>query len=66
IGAQMFIKDIEQRNIANRIAHEVKYREIASSPLFQKEYTFSLYFPHYNLDKFPLLKPEYDKIPLKQ
>ncbi|MFW9989461.1 MAG: ASKHA domain-containing protein [Candidatus Odinarchaeota archaeon] len=65
IGAQMFIKDIEQRNIANKIAHDIKYREIATSPLFQKEYTFSLYFPHYDLDKFPKLKQEYDKIPLK-
>ena len=65
IGAQLFIKDIEQRTLANEIAHEVKYREIASTPSFQKEYTFSLYFPHYNLDRFPLIKQEYDKIPLK-
>ncbi|MFX1276359.1 MAG: ASKHA domain-containing protein [Promethearchaeota archaeon] len=58
-GAQLFIKDYEQRNLANKIAHEIKYREIASSPLFQKEYTFSLYFPHYDLDRFPLIKEEY-------
>jgi uncharacterized 2Fe-2S/4Fe-4S cluster protein (DUF4445 family) len=65
IGAQLFIKEIEQRNKANKIAHQIKYREIASSPTFQKEYTFSLYFPHYNLEKFPVLKQEYDEIPLK-
>jgi uncharacterized 2Fe-2S/4Fe-4S cluster protein (DUF4445 family) len=65
IGAQLFIKDIEQRTIANEIAHKVRYREIASNPLFQKEFIFSLYFPHYDLNKFPLIKPEYDKIPLK-
>ncbi|MFX1375111.1 MAG: ASKHA domain-containing protein [Promethearchaeota archaeon] len=65
LGAQLFIKDFEQRDLANTIAHEIRYREIASSPLFQSEYTFSLYFPHYNLDKFPILKQEYDNIPLK-
>ncbi|MFX1452510.1 MAG: ASKHA domain-containing protein, partial [Promethearchaeota archaeon] len=64
IGAQLFITDIEQRNIANKIAHEVKYREIASSPSFQREYTFSLYFPHYNLDKFPSLREKYEEVPL--
>ena len=65
LGAQLFIKDFEQRNLANSIAHKIKYREIASSPLFQMEYTFSLYFPHYNLDKFPTIKHEYNEIPLK-
>lgn len=65
IGAQLFIKDIEQRDLANKIAYEIKYREIASVPSFQKEFTFSLYFPHYNLDRFPLIKQEYDEIPLK-
>jgi len=65
VGAQLFIKDFEQRNLANKIAHKIRYREIASSPLFQSEYTFSLYFPHYNLDKFPMIKQEYNQIPLK-
>ena len=65
MGAQLFIKDIEQRYLANKIAYEIKYREIASLPSFQKEFTFSLYFPHYNLDRFPLIKQEYDEIPLK-
>ncbi|MFX1420373.1 MAG: ASKHA domain-containing protein [Promethearchaeota archaeon] len=65
VGAQLFIRDCEQRNLANEIAHKIKYREIASSPLFQKEYTFSLYFPHYNLEKFPNLIEKYNKIPLK-
>ncbi|MFW9865731.1 MAG: ASKHA domain-containing protein [Candidatus Thorarchaeota archaeon] len=65
VGAQLFIKDLEQRTLANSIAHKIKYREIASLPLFQKEYTFSLYFPHYNLDLFPMIKHKYNKIPLK-
>ncbi|MBY8985731.1 MAG: DUF4445 domain-containing protein [Candidatus Lokiarchaeota archaeon] len=65
LGAQLFIKNLEQRSLANEIAHKIRYREIASSPMFQSEYTFSLYFPHYNLDKFPKLKLEYNQIPLK-
>ncbi len=65
VGAQLFIKDFEQRYLANEIAYKIRYREIASSPIFQSEYTFSLYFPHYNLDKFPTIKQEYDQIPLK-
>ncbi len=63
-GAQLFIKDYEKRKFANKIAFETKYIEIATSPIFQKEYAFSLYFPHYNLDKFPNLKEQYNKIQL--
>ncbi|MFX1573431.1 MAG: ASKHA domain-containing protein [Promethearchaeota archaeon] len=65
VGAQLFIRDIEQRTLANKIAHKIRYREIASSPLFQKEYTLSLYFPHYDLDKFPNIRKEYNELPLK-
>ncbi|KON26970.1 hypothetical protein AC481_06050 [miscellaneous Crenarchaeota group archaeon SMTZ-80] len=65
IGAQLFLKDFEKRNLANEIAYKIKYYEIASSPLFQKEFAFSLYFPHYELDKFPSIKEEYRELPLK-
>ncbi|MFX0030081.1 MAG: ASKHA domain-containing protein [Candidatus Hermodarchaeota archaeon] len=65
LGAQIFIKNLEQRRLANQIAHKIRYREIASSPMFQSEFTFSLYFPHYDLDKFPKTKQEYNQIPLK-
>ncbi|MFX1256899.1 MAG: ASKHA domain-containing protein [Promethearchaeota archaeon] len=65
IGAQLFVKDFKQRNFANKIAFNIKYYEIASSPLFQKEYALSLYFPHYELDKFPSIKEEYRDLPLK-
>ncbi|MFX1568332.1 MAG: ASKHA domain-containing protein [Promethearchaeota archaeon] len=64
VGAQLFIKDFEQRDIANNIAYKIKYRNIASSPKFQMEYAFSLYFPHYNLNRFPKIKQEYTEIPL--
>jgi uncharacterized 2Fe-2S/4Fe-4S cluster protein (DUF4445 family) len=58
-GAQLLITDHEQREIADRIAHEIRYQEIASNPLFQKEYKFSLYFPHYDLERFPMLSEEF-------
>jgi len=62
-GAQLFITDYEQREIADRIAHDIRYQEIASNPLFQKEYKFSLYFPHYDIERFPSLKEEFKDIP---
>ncbi len=61
-GAKLYLTDFEQRKFANKIAFETKYREIANSPLFQKEYALSLYFPHYNFDKFPNLKEQYSEI----
>ena len=64
IGAQLLLKDYEQRMLANKIAFDVKYYEIASSPQFQKEYTSSLYFPHYNLENFPSIKEIYRDLPL--
>ncbi|MFX1393378.1 MAG: ASKHA domain-containing protein, partial [Promethearchaeota archaeon] len=65
MGAQLLLKDFEKRDLANEIAYKIKYYEIASSPLFQKEFAFSLYFPHYELDKFPSIKEEYRELPLK-
>lgn len=60
IGAQRFIESYKMRDLANEIAHKIKYYEIASSPKFQKDFTFSLYFPHYDLDRFPSLKEKYE------
>jgi len=65
LGAQMFIKNVGFRNIANDIANKIKYYEIASNKLFQKEYAYSLYFPHYDIERFPSLIENYKEIPLK-
>jgi len=65
LGAQMFIKNVKFRQLANQITNQVKYYEIASSKLFQKEYAYSLYFPHYNIEQFPTLKEFYKDIPFK-
>ncbi|MHA1728866.1 MAG: ASKHA domain-containing protein [Promethearchaeota archaeon] len=62
MGAQLCLKDVEQRDLANDIAFKIKYHEIASLKRFQKEYAFSLYFPYYTLDDFPSLKESYENI----
>ncbi|MHA1872254.1 MAG: ASKHA domain-containing protein [Promethearchaeota archaeon] len=65
MGAQYCLKNTELRNLADEMAHKIKYYEIASSPIFQHEYAYSLYFPYYDLDKFPSLKEEYKDIPVR-
>lgn len=65
LGAQLCLKNTELRNFANEIAYKIKYHEIASSPLFQKEYAYSLYFPYYILEDFPSLFEEYKEIPFR-
>jgi uncharacterized 2Fe-2S/4Fe-4S cluster protein (DUF4445 family) len=61
----MCLKDIEMRDFANEIAHNVKYFEIASAKNFQKEYAFSMYFPHYQLERFPSLEEIYHELPTR-
>jgi uncharacterized 2Fe-2S/4Fe-4S cluster protein (DUF4445 family) len=56
---------MDYRKLANSIAFKVKYYEIASSPKFQKEYAYSLYFPHYDITRFPHLEEYYSSIPFK-
>ncbi len=65
LGAQMCLKDTKMRTLANNIAHKVKYFEIASAKDFQKEYAFSMYFPHYKIDRFPSLEDIYHEVPLR-
>ncbi|MCP4764388.1 MAG: ATP-binding protein, partial [archaeon] len=65
LGAQLCLKNTDSRDHANDIANKLKYYEIASSPLFQKEYAYSLYFPYHNIEKFPSLKEEYENIPFR-
>ncbi len=64
-GAQLCLKDKEIRKFANEIAHKVNYFEIASAKDFQKEYALAMYFPHYDLNRFPSLKEIYQNIPLR-
>lgn len=65
LGAQLCIRNLTYRTLANSIAYQVKYYEIASSPKFQKEYAYSLYFPHYDLSRFPNIEQDYKSIPFK-
>jgi uncharacterized 2Fe-2S/4Fe-4S cluster protein (DUF4445 family) len=65
LGAQMCLKDKEMRQFANEVANKIKYFEIASAKDFQKEYAFSMYFPHYEMNRFPSLEKIYREIPLR-
>jgi uncharacterized 2Fe-2S/4Fe-4S cluster protein (DUF4445 family) len=65
MGAQLCLKSAKMRYLADDLAYRVKYHEIASSPIFQHEYAYSLYFPYFDLNKFPDLKEFYKDIPTK-
>jgi len=65
MGAQICLKSAKMRYLADDLAYRVKYHEIASSPIFQHEYAYSLYFPYFDLNKFPDLMEAYKDIPTK-
>ncbi|MHA1684665.1 MAG: ASKHA domain-containing protein [Promethearchaeota archaeon] len=65
LGAQFCLKNNDYRVVANDIAFKAKYHEISTSPRFQREYAYSLYFPHHDLEKFPTISEQYEDIPLK-
>jgi uncharacterized 2Fe-2S/4Fe-4S cluster protein (DUF4445 family) len=52
-GARMSLISKEMREYAEEISRKVKYFELAASKEFQEEYIKSLYFPHYNLERYP-------------
>nr|MDO8086109.1 ASKHA domain-containing protein [Candidatus Sigynarchaeum springense] len=65
MGAQVCLKDIGLRQIANEIAFKARYHEISTAPTFQVEYAHALYFPHYNLSYFPKIALQYESIPIR-
>ncbi|MBN2156312.1 MAG: DUF4445 domain-containing protein [Candidatus Lokiarchaeota archaeon] len=65
LGAQICLKDQNMRKFANEIANKVEYFEIASSKDFQKEFALSMYFPHYELHRFPSLRTIYQDLPIR-
>jgi len=62
IGAQHCLLDKNLRDKAEQLLKKIHYVEIAVKEEFHREYAYSLYFPHLNLDHFPNLI-EYEKIP---
>lgn len=65
LGAQLCLKSIDARKLANEIAFRTRYHEISTSPSFQVEYAHALYFPHFNLGQFPSFLKDYKAIPLR-
>ncbi|MEX2683969.1 MAG: ASKHA domain-containing protein [Candidatus Sigynarchaeota archaeon] len=63
MGAQVCLKDIGLRKIANEIAFTARYHEISAAPTFQVDYAHALYFPHYKLSYFPKIALQYEGIP---
>jgi uncharacterized 2Fe-2S/4Fe-4S cluster protein (DUF4445 family) len=53
-GARMSLISKEMREYTETISKKVKYLELAIDKNFQDEYLNSFYFPHANLNKYPL------------
>jgi len=53
-GARMSLISREMREYTETISRNVKYVELAIDKNFQDEYLKSFYFPHANLNKYPL------------
>ncbi len=53
-GSRMSLISEEMREYAEKISKTVKYLELAVDPDFQDEYMKSFYFPHANLDRYPV------------
>ena len=64
-GAVNLLVNNDLKNIANNIAKEVKYIELANSPQFPRIFAESMIFPHKNLKLFPSLKEEYQNLPYR-
>lgn len=55
-GSRVGLISAKMRDYAEKISRTVKYYELAADPEFQDEYVRSLYFPHKDLDRYPLTR----------
>ena len=58
-GARMTLISKKHRRIVSLIPKKVQYVELALDADFQKEFVSAMYFPHENLDRFPLVKKDF-------
>ncbi|MBN2151643.1 MAG: DUF4445 domain-containing protein [Candidatus Lokiarchaeota archaeon] len=65
MGAQLCLRDIGMRKLANDLAFKARYHEISTAPTFQVDYAHSLYFPHFKLSHFPRIARHYEGIPVR-
>jgi uncharacterized 2Fe-2S/4Fe-4S cluster protein (DUF4445 family) len=56
-GARMALLSQDSRRVADDIPRRVHYVELAADPEFEREYLTALYFPHQELDRFPITMP---------
>ena len=52
----MMLVSKECREYAEKIARNVQYFELAIDPNFTMEYTKSMFFPHMELERYPIIK----------
>ena len=55
-GARALLKSTALREVAGRLAKEIRYFHLGNEPDFQAEFLKALYIPHKDLDRFPSIK----------
>jgi len=55
-GARALLKSTALREVASKLAKDIRYFHLGNEPDFQKEFLDALYFPHRDLERFPSVK----------
>jgi len=55
-GARALLKSTALREVASKLAKDIRYFHLGNEPDFQKEFLNALYFPHRELERFPSVK----------
>jgi len=55
-GARALLKSTTLREIASKLAKDIRYFHLGNEPDFQKEFLNALYIPHRQLERFPSVK----------
>ena len=55
-GARALLKSTALREVASKLAEDIRYFHLGNEPDFQKEFLNALYFPHRELERFPSVK----------
>ncbi|MBU7015139.1 MAG: DUF4445 domain-containing protein [Theionarchaea archaeon] len=56
VGAKLCLLSVKERKKARVISESVNYVELSSRKDFQQEFVDAMYFPHSNLELFPLVR----------
>ena len=55
-GARALLKSTALRDVASRLAKDIRYFHLGNEPDFQNEFLNALYIPHRELERFPSVK----------